>query len=93
MTKEEFKKTIANNGGEACVLAITFDNSASKSFVFEQFSYAKNLDEETDTLRFVEQDLRCNTYLVVKHIENIQAIHFTLNNRPRTAYDSKTVVG
>lgn len=93
MTKEEFKKNIENHGGEACVLAITFDNSSSKSFVYEQFSYAKNLDEDTDTLKFIEQDLKGNQYLVTKHIENIQAMHFTLNNIPRNWYDAKTSVG
>lgn len=95
MDLETFKAVIEAGGGEDKVIAITFDNGASESFVNPNKPYTHDhyLDEATSCLKFVGMDLRRNYFYVWKPLDTVQAIHFASEYHKRTDYDSQTVRG
>lgn len=92
MTSTEFKAIVEANGGEDKVIAITFDNSAGLTFTraHNPYTHAEYLMEDINCLRMVGMDIRKNHYYVVKHLDNIQAIHFASERNVRTDYESQS---
>lgn len=92
MTSAEFKAIVDANGGENKVIAITFDNSAGITFTrpHNPYTHAEYLMEDIDCLRMIAFDIRNNPYYVVKHLDNIQAMHFAHERHVRTDYESQS---
>lgn len=94
MTGAEFKK-IVQYYGEANILSIGFDNSAS-SHVFtdeHRFSLENFYQEDIECLQFVHIDRRGNPFHVVKHVENIQTIIVKDDGFKLNDYDNVTIRG
>ena len=72
---ELFKKRVNALGGPENILAILFDNSASKIMGKGMFTKFEDiLDEECEALVFVEFDNRGRQYYVQKALSDIQGI-------------------
>ena len=94
VTGAEFKKVV-DFYGEANILSIGFDNSAStKVFTDEhRFSLKNFYQEEIECLQFIEFDRHGNPYHVVKHVENIQTIIVKDDGLKLNDYDHVTIRG
>lgn len=73
-TADELKGLIDDYGGESAVIGLGFDNSSGVTFTEGQFTYANNIDDAQNIIKFTHIDNRGVPYIVLKPIETVQSI-------------------
>lgn len=86
-----FKQIIDTLGGEEKVLGFVFDNAGKYVFTTNKFTYAEHLKEAINSLVFKETDIKGNTYLVVKPLDNVQTILMADGTTNTNEYDRRSL--
>lgn len=92
-TAEIIRQQIEANGGDVRdLMSMTFNNSYTKTFFSEDFSYDM-IDEVNQTITFIEKDVRGQRLKIIKPIMYIESLVFAMDGLDKSSYDPMFVHG
>jgi len=92
-TAEIIRQQIEDNGGDVRdLMSMTFNNSYTKTFFEEDFSYDM-IDEVNETITIIEKDIRGNRFKIVKPIMYVESLVFAMDGLDKKSYDPMYIHG